>query len=80
MWFINLLIGLAFQIIGYLIAPRPKAAKPPTVKDMDNPTSESGRPIPVVFGTITVKGLNFLWYGEKVARQYSKRESSGKKK
>jgi hypothetical protein len=32
---------------------------------MDNPTADAGRPVPVVFGTVTVKGLNVLWYGDK---------------
>lgn len=68
-WFIWLLIGLALNIIAYLLTPRPKQEKPPAAKDMDNPTAEAGRPIPVVFGTITVKGLNVLWYGDKNMRK-----------
>lgn len=64
-WFIPLLIGLALSVVSYLIMPKPKAPKPPAAKDMDDPTAESGRPIPVVFGTVTVKGLNVLWFGQK---------------
>jgi len=25
--------------------------------------AEEGRPIPVVFGTVTITGANVLWYG-----------------
>ncbi|WP_208759600.1 hypothetical protein [Sphingobium fuliginis] len=50
--------------------PKPKASKPEQVKDLEDPTSEAGRPVPVPFGTITIKGLNFLWYGEKGKRTY----------
>jgi hypothetical protein len=28
------------------------------------PVAEEGRPIPVVFGTVTVTGANVLWYGD----------------
>lgn len=64
-WFIPLLIGLLLNIVAYLLMPKPKRDKPPEAKDMDNPTADAGRPVPVVFGTVTVKGLNVLWYGDK---------------
>jgi hypothetical protein len=64
-WFIGLLIGLALSVVAYLIMPKPKMAKPEAAKDMENPTADAGRPVPVVFGTVTVKGLNVLWFGEK---------------
>ena len=54
--------------VAYLIMPQPKREKPPEVQDMDNPTADAGRPIPVVFGTVTVKGLNVVWYGDKNIR------------
>lgn len=69
-WFIPFLIGLALNVVAYLIMPKPKQAKPPAAKDMDNPVAEAGKPIPVVFGTVTVKGLNVLWYGDKSIRKY----------
>ena len=71
-WWVSLLIGLAISIIAYLIMPKPKQPKPEAAKGMDNPTAESGRPMPVVFGTITVKGGNILWFGEKSLREYTK--------
>ena len=63
-WFVQLLIGLALNIVAYLIMPKPKQPKPEAAKDLENPTAEAGRPIPVVSGSITVKGLNILWFGE----------------
>lgn len=63
-WFVQLLIGLALNIVAYLIMPKPKQPKPEAAKDLENPTAEAGRPIPVVSGSITVKGLNVLWFGE----------------
>ena len=64
-WWIAIIIALALNVVAYLIMPKPKAAKPEAAKDLENPTAESGRPVPVLFGTVTVKGLNVLWYGDK---------------
>lgn len=62
---INLAIGLALSVVGYLLAPRPKPPKPGEAAQMNDPVAEAGKPIPVVFGTITVKEPNVLWFGEK---------------
>jgi hypothetical protein len=63
------------QIIGYIVvmivaailavalAPKPQVPKPASLSDFDVPTAEQGRPIPVVFGTITITGPNVIWYG-----------------
>jgi len=67
-WFINLLIGIALNIIAYVLLPRPKQPKPPAARDQDNPVAEAGKPLPVVFGSITVKGLNYLGYWDKDIR------------
>lgn len=61
---VSLLISLAINIVAYLIMPKAKVAKPEAVEDMEGPTAEAGRPIPVPFGDITIKGLNCIWYGE----------------
>lgn len=61
----NLLIGIALQVIGYLLLPKPPAPKPPSLDDFKDPTAEAGRPIPVVFGSVTVTGLNNLGFWDK---------------
>jgi hypothetical protein len=68
--FVQIAIAIALAVVSYLIMPKPKAPKPEAVKDLDNPTAEAGRPKPVVFGSITVKGLNFLWSGDKGKSTY----------
>lgn len=62
------------KFILNLLVPKVKKTKPDALKDLENPTAEAGRPIPVVFGTITVKGLNVLWYGDKSLRTYKRKE------
>lgn len=64
-FFTQLLIGIVLNIIAYLITPKPKAEKPPEVEDLEDPVAEAGKPIPVVFGTLTIKGLNIIWFGDK---------------
>ena len=77
-WFVQILIGLVLNIVAYLIMPKPKVNQPGEVKDLNDPTAEAGRPVPVLFGTITIKGLNILWYGEK-RRIMVDKDSGGKK-
>jgi hypothetical protein len=69
-WWVLVLVAVALTAVQFLLMPKPKASKPEQVKDLEDPTSEAGRPVPVPFGTITIKGLNFLWYGEKSKRTY----------
>lgn len=62
---IQVLIAFAVQVIGYLLVGKPKTEKTDDVRDFEAPTAESGRPIPVVFGEVEIKGVNILWHGEK---------------
>lgn len=68
-FFIQLAVGLVLMVIAYALAPKPKRDQPDATRDLDNPTAETGRPVPVVFGTITVKSANVLWYGDKRKRE-----------
>ena len=69
-WWVVALISIAIQIVAYIIMPKPKPPKPEAAQDLKNPTAEAGRPIPVAFGTLTIKGVNILWFGEKSIRTY----------
>lgn len=64
-WFATLLIGLAINVVAYLIMPKPKAPQPAELKDMDNPTNSTGTPIMVIWGTPLIKGLNILLSANK---------------
>lgn len=68
--FIQVAIGLAVGVVGYLLMPQPKRTKPPEARDLEAPTAEAGRPIPVIFGTLDIRGPNILWYGELDTYQY----------
>jgi hypothetical protein len=77
MW-IQLILGLAMMILGYILQPKPKQPKPAAATDLEGPTAEAGRPIPVAFGDITMVGGNYLWWGDKETRK--REESVGGKK
>lgn len=66
---IQIAIVVAFLVISIALAPKAKRQKPSATRDLEAPTSEAGRPIPVVFGTLTVKGVNALWTGQRGKRQ-----------
>lgn len=67
---VPLLISLAVSAVAYVITPKPKAPKPPAVQQAENPTAEAGKPIPVIFGTITIQETNVLWSGESTYSEY----------
>jgi hypothetical protein len=76
-FFTQLLVGIALQIIGYLLMPKPPAPKPPTLEDFKDPTAEAGRPIPVVFGSVTLSSPNNMGFWDK---SISSREAKSSKK
>lgn len=67
-FFTQLLVGVALMVLSFLLMPKPKQEKPEASRDLDNPTAEAGRPIPVVFGTLYVKGGNVIDYMDKGKR------------
>jgi hypothetical protein len=69
-WIVQILVAVALLVVSYLLMPKPKVAKPEAAKDLEGPTAEAGKPVPVVFGTVTVKGINCLWYGDKKTHEY----------
>lgn len=68
-WIVQLLIAVAVSVVSYLITPKPKQPSGVT-KDLEAPVAEAGKPIPKVWGTLTIKGVNVLWYGDKSVREY----------
>jgi len=61
---VNLLIAVALQVVAYLIMPKPKQPKQ-EFRQGESPTTAAGIPVPVLFGTVTIKSPNCLWWGDK---------------
>ena len=75
MWY---LLGIVLAtIVSAALAPKPPEPKPAALSDVDAPTAEEGRPIPVVFGAVLLRGANVVWYGDLAADPIKKK--GGKK-
>lgn len=68
-WVIALIVSTVLQVAAYLLTPKPKGSNN-EAKDLESPTAEAGRPVPVLFGTMGVKGLNVLHYTDKAKRTF----------
>jgi len=60
----QIIIMIVALIVAVALAPKAPTPKPASLEDFDVPVAEEGRPIPVVFGTVTITGANVLWYGD----------------
>lgn len=74
---LNLVVGLALMILGYLLMPKPPVDKT-EITPMEGPTASAGTPIPVLFGNKIIKAPNFLWWGDKTYVQRWTGESKKK--
>ncbi|EEW24055.1 hypothetical protein [Rhodobacter ferrooxidans] len=63
---IQIVVSLALTAISYALSPHPKSETPKAagLDEFDLPTAEEGRPIPVVFGTVLLRGPNVVWAGD----------------
>lgn len=54
---------IAVVVIAVSMSAKPPTTPPPSLSDLDLPTAEEGRPIPVIFGVVTITSPNIVWYG-----------------
>ena len=58
------IIGFALAlVVTYALAPKPESKPPAGLGDIEAPTAEEGREIPVLFGCRELRGPNVVWYG-----------------
>ena len=67
-WLMQLLVGLALNILAYLLMPRPKR-KEQKPKDMEAPTVEAGKPVPVAMGTVVIGDPMIIDVGVPIKRK-----------
>lgn len=72
-----LVVMVVAALVSQALAPKPPEPKPASLSDVDVPTAEEGRPIPVVFGSVLLRGANVVWYGDLAADPIKKK--GGKK-
>lgn len=59
--FVMMVVSSALRLVGQ---QQPEQSKAPEPGKLNVPTTEEGRPIPVIFGTCIVKSSNVVWYGD----------------
>ena len=74
-WYVAVFI--VALVVAHAMAPKPQSQPPAGLGDIQAPTAEEGREIPVLFGTRRLKGPNVVWYGD--LRTEAIRKSGGKK-
>ena len=74
-WYIAVFV--VALVVAYAMAPKPQSQPPAGLGDIQAPTAEEGREIPVLFGTRRLKGPNVVWYGD--LRTEAIRKKGGKK-
>lgn len=59
-------VFIATLVVSFALMPRPPSngQKPAGIGDINAPTAEVGREIPVLFGTKDLNGPNVVWYGD----------------
>lgn len=63
MWFQIALFVLSI-VVSTALMPKPKRPDPLGLDDVNAPTADPGRLIPIVFGTVVIKSSNTVWYGD----------------
>lgn len=63
MWWL-VAVFVVSLVVAYAFAPKPQAMKPPGIEEVQAPTAEEGREIPVLFGTKDMNAPNVVWYGD----------------
>lgn len=77
MAWIYAIVFIVALIASYAMMPKPQNAKPAGLGDVQAPTAEDGREIPVLFGTRDLNGPNVVWYGH--FRSVAIKKKGGKK-
>lgn len=73
-----LIVMAVVLILGIALAPKPQGPRAAEIDDFDFPTADEGRPIPVVFGEVDIRGANVLWYGDLQVKAIRKRSGFSK--
>lgn len=77
-WLNLLLFAVAFIGLS-LLTPKPKTEKlrPQELDDINFPRATDGAPIPLVLGTVRMRGPNTLWYGDFESKANKKKVKTG---
>ena len=58
------IVFIASLVVSYSMMPKFETRPPAGLDEIQAPTAEVGREIPVLFGTRKMDGPNVVWYGD----------------
>lgn len=75
----QLMLFILMSVVQAYLAPKPNVtnAKPSGLDEFDIPTAQSGRAVPVVYGTRKIDGANCVWYGDLGTQAITKSSGGG---
>lgn len=78
-FFLTLFLFAAFTVLGELLRPKPdqKNAQPAGIGDFQLPTATEDRKIPLMWGTVQIRGPNVVWYGDLLQEPINERVRTG---
>jgi hypothetical protein len=62
-WWYYAIAFVVALVVGFALTPKPQTVTP-GIGEIEAPTAEDGREIPVLFGTRNLTGPNVVWYGD----------------
>lgn len=69
----GLVVVFVLSVVASIaLQPRPQRAKAPGLDDLQVPTAEEGREIPVLFGTRDISAPNVVWWGDLKTKKIKK--------
>lgn len=77
-WYTLLIYAVLF-VVSEFLRPKPdlENAKPAGLGDFQFPTTTEDRVVPLVWGTVLIKGPNVIWYGDLRKRAITKKVKTG---
>ena len=63
MAWIAAVIFVVALVVAYTMTPKPETRPPAGLDEIQAPTAEVGREIPVLFGRRKFEGANVVWFG-----------------
>ena len=76
---VQLLLIVVSIVLTELMRPKPiwEDARPSGLGDFDLPTATEGRPVPILFGRVLIKGPNVVWYGDLRQKAITRKIKTG---
>lgn len=73
-WQVQVFLFVASLMLSSMLRKDPRSGAPATLDDLQIPTAEDGKIIPVLFGTREISSYNMVWHGDLRTDDYKQRD------